>query len=250
MNLISRYLLLAVLLVAVSACGPSLAERKKDAEIHFKLGAVHLNDGNYIQALEELTKAIEKYPDEPSYHNALGLTYMFKGMNAEAEQSIKTAIRLDPDFSEAHVALSSLYRQDRNWAGAIEEARLALGNMFYKTPEYAHYNMGMAYYGGGDYEKALESFKLATSASPKYSPAFYGQGLAQEKLGDTKAAVAAYKQAIRLTPGFIDAYFSLGMAEFRLGNKDESMKAFRRVVEMDPGSDFAKSAREYLDLIK
>jgi Flp pilus assembly protein TadD len=137
-NSLSRYLIFAILLAALTACGPSLAERKKDADIHFKLGAVHLNDGNYIAALTELTRAIEKYPDDPSFHNALGLAYMFREMNREAEGSIKTAIRLDPDFSEAHVALSSLYRQDRDWDAAIDESKLALANIFYKTPEFAH----------------------------------------------------------------------------------------------------------------
>lgn len=239
----------SVLLLAVS-CGSTLKQKKEEGSIHYRLGAVHLNERNYTEALKELTLAVEKDPGDPNYHNALGLAYFYKKMNKEAISSMKRAIELNPKFSEAYVAISAVYLDERRWDDAIKSTQAALKNIFYSTPEYAHFNMGKAYFGKGDYQAAVESYKKAIEANPDYPVAYYSLGAAYEKTNSLKEAAAAYELAVKNFPEYVDAYYSLGVARVKLRNKPAAQQAFERVIAISPASDKAQSAREYINLLK
>ncbi len=243
-------LLLAFVLVAFSGCGPSLEEKRSDSETHYKLGVVYLNDRNFIMALEELTTALEIYPEEPSYHNAIGLAYFAREMNIEAKRHMERAVELKSDFSEAYVNLAAVYLVERNWAGAIDASKKALGNIFYKTPELAHFNIAQAHYNMGKYDRAAEGFATSAKLNPRYVPALYNLGLTYEKLKRTEEAITAYQRAISIAPGYVEAYFKLGMLLAKSGEKARAIEVFSSVKELAPGSAEAKSASEYIELLK
>lgn len=245
-----RYILLVVLLAGLAACGPTVKERMEQSDVHYELGVVHLKERNLADALKELTRAVEIYPDEPSYHNALGLAYFYKGMYGEAKASIGHAVRLDPEYSEAHLNLSAIHLDERNWQKAIAEAEAALDNIFYKTPEFAYVNIGWAYYNMGRNEEAVASYKKAVAQNQRYPQAYYNMGLAYEKLGRMDSAVDAYKRAVSISPGYVEALFRLGMALVKTDDKDGAREAFQRIIEISPGSDSARSAREYIELME
>lgn len=243
--------LLAVSLAAsLSACGPSLAQRKDQSAIHYRLGVVHLNERNLADALKELTKSVELYPDDPTYHDALGLAYLAKGMHKEALASMDRALSLNSEYSEAHVNKAAVYMDQQRWPEAIDESRAALKNIFYRTPEFAWFNMGWSYYNLGDMEKAVESYTRAVSANPAYAQAWYSMGLAYEKMNRTRDAVASYEKATVAFPGYLDAYFNMGMVLVKARDKAGAVKAFEKVIEIAPTSDKAQSAKEYIGLIK
>jgi len=246
-----KALTLFVLLATLASCGgATLAQKKDESDIHYRLGVVHLNEGDVTGALTELTRAIEIYPDDPAYRNALGLAYLARGMNEEAKAEMRKAIELKPDYSEAHVSLSAVYMVERRWDDVIAESREALKNIFYTTQEYAWYNMGQAQYSKGDYGASAESFKKAVEMNPRYAPAYYSMGQALEKMDRGKEAADAYRGAITAAPFYIDAHFSLGMALVRQKDIPGARKAFEKVVEIAPDSEKAKSAKEYIKLIK
>lgn len=243
-------LLVAALLAGTSACGPSLTQKKDQSAIHYRLGVVHLNERNLADALKELTKSIEIYPDDPTYHDALGLAYLAKGMHKEALASMDRAISINSDYSEAHVNKAAVYMDLQRWPEAIEESRAALKNIFYRTPEFAWFNMGWSYYNMGDMEKAVDSYSRAVGANPTYAQAWYSMGLAYDKMNRPKDAVASYEKAVAAFPGYLDAYFNMGMALVKAKDKPKAVKAFEKVMEIAPSSEKAQSAREYIGLIK
>src|SRR3972149_6942681 len=161
MNKRFRVLLAATLAFGLTACGPSLAKKKDQAPIHYRLGEVHLRDRNLADALKELTRAIELNPNDASYHNALGLAYFMKGMNAEAHKAFDKAVSIDPKLSDAYLNKSALYITERKWDGAIKSAQEATKNIFYRTPELAYNNIGWASYSKGDYNNAIENYRRA-----------------------------------------------------------------------------------------
>ena len=237
-------------LAGISACGPTLAQRKDQSGIHYRLGVVHLNERNLADALNELTQAVKMYPGDPTYHNALGLAYFAKGMNKEALASMDKALSIDREYSEARVNKSAVYIVEQRWPEAIDETKTALKNIFYRTPEYAWFNMGWSYYNLGELEKAVESYSKAVGANPAYAQAWYSMGLAYEKMNRTKEAVQAYEKAVAAAPNYLDAHFNMGMALVRAKDRPGAVKAFEKVIEIAPASDKAQSAREYIGLIK
>jgi type IV pilus assembly protein PilF len=242
--------MILALLAGLTACGPSLTQRKDQSAIHYRLGVVHLNEKNLADALNELTKAVEIYPGDPSYHNALGLAYFAKGMNTEALASMDRALSIDHDYSEARVNKSAVYIVEQRWTEAVDEAKTAVKNIFYRTPEYAYYNMGWAYYNTGELEKAVESYSKAVAANKSYAQAWYSMGLAYEKMNKSKDAVHSYEKAAAAFPGYLDAYFNMGIALVKAKDKPGAVKAFEKVIEIAPASEKAQSAREYIGLIK
>lgn len=249
-----RSLLVNIFLLALAAglaaCGPSLEERKKSADIHYRMGVVHLNQGQLTESLKELTEAVETYPKEPSYFNALGLTYFARKMNTEAVEAFSRAIELDPKYSEARVNLSAVYLVEGDWDGVIHQSTEALKNVFYSTPEFAWYNMGRARYSKGDFTGAADSFAEAVEVAPAYTAAWYHLGLALERTGDLKKSLDAYQKALELEPGNPEYIYSTGVVYVKLKDNRRALDAFRRVLELEGDGELADSAREYIKLIR
>jgi arylsulfatase A-like enzyme/Flp pilus assembly protein TadD len=113
---------------ARDALGSALALDESDYLAHRNLGDVEFavfartkDPGAYERSLSEYQKAAALNPRDPSSQNALGFTYLQGGRPREAIPHLKKALELVPDYDTAI------------------------------------YNLGMAYYGSGDYEKALEN---------------------------------------------------------------------------------------------
>ena len=251
METLKAFILLSVLFT-LSSCALKPEKKKEDASasIHYKMAEVHFSEKNYTSALSELTKAVEIYPgDAPSQH-LLGLTYHAKGMYNEAAAHLEKAVYLNPQNAEARVNLGVVYLEMQKWDEAIPHFNAALEDVFYRTPEVARYNLGSAYYGKGDYAKAAENFRKAVELAPRNAIAYSSLGQAYDKLNMTDDAVDAYRKAISIEPLFTNAYHNLGMALLKKKDKAGALKAFEKVVELDPGSDKARSAREYIELLK
>lgn len=248
--MIKRLTLLLIVVFAFSACGKSLAKRKEESGTHYRLGVVHLNDKNITDALKELTVAIDIYDEDPTYHNAIGLAYFARGMNKEAIEHLKTAIKLDPKFPESHVNIAAVYSVEKRWDEVISESKIALSDIFYRTPELAYFNMGWAYHNKGDYNAALESFRNAIKNNPDYYQAYYNMGLTLDKLNDMKGSVSAFEKAISLNGAYVEAYYSLGLANIKLKDKAAAEKAFQKVMELQPQGELTNAARDYMNLIK
>ncbi|HBG45768.1 MAG TPA: hypothetical protein DDW94_02140 [Deltaproteobacteria bacterium] len=245
-----RIVLAGLFAATLTSCGASLEKRKDQADIHYRLGEVHLRERSIADALKELTKAVELYPDNANYHNALGLAYFVKGMNAEAYKSFDRAISIDPKLSDARLNKSAVYLSERKWDNAIEESQAAVKNIFYRTPELAYNNIGWAFHNKGDYGRAVENYRLALQANANYAQAHYNMGLSYEKAGRLKEAVESYRAATAVSPAYLDAYFNLGMALVKVKDKAGALKAFEKVIELAPGSDKGLSAKEYINLIR
>ncbi len=226
------------------------ADLKEEASIHYRLGVVHLNEGNLPNALKELTAAVEKNPDDVAYHNALGLAYYYRDLDEQAIKHFKEAIRLDSKFSDAHTHLGVVYLKQKRWDESISECQIAAANIFYTTAETAYTNMGWAYFQKGDNEKAIDSYRKAINANPRYSLAYNNLGLAYMKMNRDKDAAESFMSAIRYSPNYADAHYNLGLVSIKLKDKGKAKESFQEVIRLLPNSEMARSAQEKLNLLK
>ena len=104
-----------------------------------------------------------------------------------------------------------------------------------------HYNRGLAYYGAGEYEAAIEDFKRAVELEPGHARAYNSRGAAYASLGNPEQAVEDFKRAIELNPGHARAYYNLGKVYFGLGDRERGLINYKKAAALG-----VKEAVDYL----
>jgi Flp pilus assembly protein TadD len=109
---------------------------------------------------------------------------------------------------------------------------------YYSPPEQEKakqaYAQGKRLFEAKDYPKALEAFREAIKAEPKYASAYNYLGLSYKKLGLYDEAAQAYVQAIRLQPQNYVFLFNLGMLMYATNSYDNAATAFRKAIQLKP----------------
>src|SRR5262249_6184161 len=92
----------------------------------FQIGVASLDAANYDLALERLTKAIEKIPEEPAGWANRGLVHLRENRLKEAATDLKRAQELAPDSAEIENLLGWLAEKRGRFAEAADHFRKAL----------------------------------------------------------------------------------------------------------------------------
>ena len=145
------------------------------------------------------------------------------------------------------VGISTFYRQDgQNLNFAIPGPKiLALqpgpGKLlaeYYSPPQQERakqaYAQGKRLYEAKDYHKALEAFREAIAAEPKYGSAYNYLGLTYKKLGLYDEAAQAYVKAIQLQPQNYVFLFNMGMLMYAANSYDNAATAFQKAIQIKP----------------
>ncbi len=93
---------------------------------------------------------------------------------------------------------------------------------------------GFRFSMGGQDQKALEYFKMATENDPNSTTAWYGLGYCYAGKNAHKDAIEAYQQAIRTNPANEISHFHLGNYYFKIGRYEEAIETFKQVVLINP----------------
>jgi len=251
----------AVLLPAaalfLSACANVAANRRAEADAHYRMANSYLQQGggfvdetNRRQAYPELVKAIQLDPNNPEYPLFLGTLYLYSRELIMAEREIKKALKLDPNLGDAHNNLGLVYIEQGRFNEAITEFKKAIGNYSYKSVEVAYFNLGRASFLVGNYPEAAESLERSLSILPANEEAQFFLGRSFTKLGNLPSAETAFRAALRLKPDAVRTHYELGVVLFKLGRKDEAAKEFAEVLRIAPESDLAGQAKTYIKLLR
>ncbi len=238
------------LVVLLSACGPTLEERKNKADLQYQIGISELKQGNLIEALAAFELGREHYTEDPKIHNALGLVYFQQQQYNKAVEQFKKTLRLEPNFVEAHNNLGSTYAQLKDWDNAIAEYRAVLGEPLYRTPELGHYNLGRVLLEKGQAIEAVKEFHTAVKIQPNFSRALNKYGVALFRLNRIQEAVKQFKQAIEIDPKYAEPYLNLGLAYMKQGKKEEAILQFKHILEHSRDEELTTSAQRYLEILE
>ncbi|MBD3305954.1 tetratricopeptide repeat protein [candidate division KSB3 bacterium] len=236
--------------VMLVGCGPTLEERRQRARTQYELGVAELNQGNLAEAQNAFEQAKKYDSEDPRLYNGMGLIYLQQQEYQKAIAEFQKALRINPNFVEAHNNLGSTYAQMRDWDRAIIEFREATNDPLYRTPELAHYNLGLALLEKGELIEAVKAFHMAVKLRPNFSRALDKYGVALFRLNRVQEAIKQFKEAIKVEPNYIDPYLNLGLAYMKQGKKEEAIAQFRLVLERSRDEDLSTSARRYLEILE
>jgi Tfp pilus assembly protein PilF len=247
-----RHFLLGTVLalpLIISACGLSQNARKQ-ASYHYQMGQSYLAENNVTRALLELTEAEKLDPDNPGLLCNLGLAYFRKNKFELAEQKYQKAISLKPDYSEARNRLGVNYMEMKRWDDAIHQFRFVTEDIFFPDQEAASINLGLAYFGKGDYPKALSVLRSVVGAYSGNPRGRLHLGRVYFALDKLDLAIAEYRKAIDIYADYAGAHYNLGIAYLKLKDYQKAGATFREVLRIAPDSELGQLSREYLNSLK
>lgn len=226
------------------------AEKQRAATYHLQMGMSKLGERNPSGALAELTEAARIKPDDPEILFYLARAYHEKRTFLLAEQTYLRLLELKPDHSSARNDLGVTYLEMQRWDDAIRQFKIIAEDIFYQSQNEARLNLGLAYFGKADYERALGEFRALISSSPRDPRPRHNLGRVFMAMGKPDLAVEEFDRAIEIYPTYSPSHYHLGLALLRQGNNVRAREAFREVVRLVPDSELGHLAKEQLHLLK
>ncbi|MGI9071558.1 MAG: tetratricopeptide repeat protein [Bryobacteraceae bacterium] len=307
----SRLFAGACLLVVSTIFLPALkAQGASQEEQQFLLSVVPLIERNDLAMAErQLIQGLGRYPHSAILENAVGIVYEKEKRPEEAISAYERAVHELPSFTAAQLHLASLYQQRGREKGAADlfaaagegstnsEAISAAGLGLAECEDYARairlfekadriapgspsiaYNLALALYRNGEYERALHIFDSPALAGERDAPDFlYLRAKVHEGLGQpaTDELVAACRHHTALK-SCLDAALSLikeekfesagellegkpqeghpsaplltvlGLTQFRLGRYQEAIRTYERAMSAEPDLYAAREGLGFL----
>jgi tetratricopeptide (TPR) repeat protein len=167
----------------------------------------------------------------PAHHN-LGVAYAMADQFSLAVKPLEAAITLAPDSLIDQRLLGLVYYRLREYGNAVRCFERLLN--LQKSPK-SYNNLGYAYVGLGELEKAETVFKLALQKQPSLIDAVLGLCLVYVVNDETSSQAIPYcRNALDLDPHSSSANYLLASAYIELNRSEEAMPYIERALAGSP----------------
>ncbi|MEM4707699.1 MAG: tetratricopeptide repeat protein, partial [Candidatus Anstonellales archaeon] len=171
------------------------------------LGKAYYFAGRYEKAKDILLDVTAKWKNNERGWHALGNVYLSLGDLENAKRCFERCIKINKDYADAKVGLGKILIIKAKY----EEARELLEPLAKNYPENGevHMNLGLAYLGLNELDKAETEFKRAIELKEKYAEALTGLGRVYHKQKRYVEAEENYKKATEADRFYVLAYINL-----------------------------------------
>ncbi len=170
-------------------------------------------EGKYDDAVEKVTRAMEKDPGAFILYYNRALAYEKKGDKEKALLDYKKSLELKPDFLLSLTAVGNIMAAKSDFTGAVEY-----------------------------YKKALDQGLTDTLA-------LYNYGACLINLGDNDQAKAVFEKLLELDPNYADAYYQMGIIYLGMSDNAKAEEFLKKFIELDPENTNAAVAKEILNTL-
>jgi tetratricopeptide (TPR) repeat protein len=175
-------------------------------------GSVLMQQGDYEQAIAQLTQAVQHESKNAELHAWLGKAYLQRG-----------AARNDQNRREAA-------EQDYEQAALSFRRAISLDS----RQKVASTGLGWVYYYQQAYPEAQEQFEEALRIDPNQAEAHNGLGWTLSTLHHYGEARTQFYKAIEDDAGYVNAYYGLGRLYEETGDTNQARQAYQSVLAIDP----------------
>ena len=213
-RLLGSGVVVVVLLAMVSNAGLRPADPLADAEIHFELGRVQAQQGQYAAAVRSFGTAVQLDPNYLRARHNLGAALAALRRYREAEAVYQRALAQAPDDQGLHLNLAALYRATGRYERAVEHYRRVLATKADDEVRAQAANaLGLIAVRQGALERAVDYFAMALKAAPGNHLIAFNLGAAYRDLGQFDEAATFYRLTLRLAPEYAKAQRALARLE-------------------------------------
>ena len=201
--------------------------------------AIRLLNANDPRAAEPLLRqALQRRPDVPAWHEALGVIFAKQARFAEAAATFRVAVRLAPTSPRGWHNLAMAHQDLQQWPAAEAALREGLKHDDGTTPT-LHLALIHAW---NELKKSAEAIELARAASLKFptsAAVWTALGILLSKSKAPEESIAAFQRAVKLEPAVAEAHSNLAAALGKLKRWPESEIACREAIRLNPAHAMA-----------
>ena len=190
------------------------------------------NVGNFSNALDEFSHALEISPDNIEARTGVALCLMQLRCYAEA---MPLLIELEAEMPKSlHLQLllgEALYR-----TGQLDAAEVCLCKIVEKAPDYveAQSRLGRVYMDLKKYPEASRCLSTALALYPPHAVSLTYMGILMIQFCQFDNALTVLKAALAMEPGKTLVLNNLGRASKMMGRLDEAVDWYRQALEIAP----------------
>jgi tetratricopeptide (TPR) repeat protein len=206
--------------------------------------------GKWDQAVEQLTRAIERKPDWVRLYRDRALVQEARGDQTPAHRAaavgdLEEAIRLekpgDPSQASDHARRSDLLRRDRRFAEALAACDAAL--KIAPDLDTAHRLRVWLLLDLRRPDEVIDACDGALAKGKPWPDLFEVRGMARAQRRDYLGAIDDYSAALLLRPGRSRVLTSRGKAYLVTDSLRPALRDFDEALRLDPASGEAQSGR-------
>ena len=214
----------------ISFCDKALKINNDLPEAYSFKGNALYNLGEYNDAAESFSHAIEKEPDEAEHYYDRSWSYCNLDKYEDAIVDMNMALEIEPK--------TSVFYYDRGrfeyWAERYKDAVVSLTRgIELKPTENKYLFRANSYMALEEFDLALADFNSSIEIDPEFARAYYRRGILYKKMELLENASKDFKKAIELDPKYDDAMTELGFILIQMGKKD-AMKYFNKAIKINP----------------
>ncbi len=216
-----------------------------DPDCHLALGyagILSLDRSLFQQAIDLLSKKIEKNPGWPDLRRDLGELYLRFDRPADALPPLQEASQINPRYDDVRLRLAEALFL----LGHGEEAIRELQTMRQKNAP-AFYLMGKCFQTIDRFIEALEAFRIVQRICPAYRDANDRIAELQEYFSKLNNLISIHQKIRREQPTYLDVRLKLAQLLTTAGRPTEAEAEYRDALTLKP--DF-KPAQEALERLR
>lgn len=198
------FLIAGILGLSLLFALPDRTVATTDIPDRFNAGIVQLQQGNYSEALEQFTGAIER------------------GIN--------------PGAAYSNRCLTRIHLQD--YINAWQDCTRSLQH---RSSAIAYFHRGLAFYRLGEHDRALDDYNRSIALKPAYYPAYYNRGLVHSARKNHSLAITDFNQSLRQMTApdplsLASIYTDRAASYLALGNLNAARADLDRALHLDRNS--------------
>ncbi|KAK7912681.1 hypothetical protein WMY93_012892 [Mugilogobius chulae] len=176
-------------------------------------------------------RAVEFSPENTELLTTLGLLYLQLGKYQKAFEHLGNALTFDPSNYKAILAAGSMMQTHGDFDVAMNKYRVAASAVPESPPLWN--NIGMCFFGKKKYVAAISCLKRAHYLSPFDWKVLYNLGLVHLTMQQYASAFHFLSAAINLHPRMGELYMLLAVALTNLEDQENATRAYEQAVTLD-----------------